>query len=137
MSRQPGLMGILETVLYCDSTNEDATREFYVDVMGFHSMAFDFGYRVGTEGHVFLLFNRDKTVDQERPPAHGATGKGHCCFTATTGTYEAWKSYLEERDVAWGGEITWGNAMRSFYFEDPAGNVLEVAEGDFWPAAGE
>ena len=24
---------------------------------------------------------------------------------------------------------------RSFYFDDPAGNVLEIAEGDMWPSA--
>lgn len=135
MTNGPGLSGILETVLYCDSSNEEATRNFYLDVMGFTGMAFDFGYRVGAAGQVFLLFNRDKTKDQERPPAHGATGKGHSCFTAATGTYESWKTYLEAQGVTWGGEITWGNDMRSFYFEDPAGNVLEIAEGDFWPGA--
>ena len=133
MSQLPGLTGILETVLYCDSSNEEAVRHFYKEVMGFRPMAFDFGYRVGAEGHVFLVFNTDKTRHQDRPPPHGATGKGHCCFTAAAGTYDAWKTYLEERDVAWGGEITWGNGMRSFYLDDPAGNVLEIAEGDFWP----
>lgn len=134
MEQQPGLGGILETVLYCDSSNEEETRRFYAEVMGFQSMPFDFGYRVGTERHVFLLFNRDKTLQQDQPPPHGPTGKGHCCFTAMVGTYETWKIYLTERDVAWGDEITWGNGMRSFYFEDPAGNVLEIAEGDFWPS---
>ena len=133
MAEQPGLAGILETVLYCDSSNEELARSFYVDVMCFSAMAFDFGYRVGTEGHVFLLFNRDNTVAQEKPPPHGATGKGHCCFTARADTYDAWKTHLEKNGVDWGGEITWGNGMRSFYFEDPAGNVLEIAEGDFWP----
>lgn len=68
MGEQPGFSGILETVLYCDSSNEEATRRFYVDVMGFTAMAFDFGYRVGSEGHAFLYFNRDNTVDQEKPP---------------------------------------------------------------------
>ena len=133
MSEEPGLSGILETVLYCDTSNEEATRRFYLEVMGFAGMAFDFGYRVGTAGHVFLLFNRDKTEHQEQPPPHGASGKGHCCFTAAAGKYEDWRTYLEAQGVSWGGEITWGNGMRSFYFEDPAGNVLEIAEGDFWP----
>ena len=133
MSQQPPLSGILETVLYCDSSNEEAVRHFYSEVMGFQSMAFDFGYRVGSEGNVFLVFNSDQTRQQDRPPPHGATGRGHCCFVASSDTYEMWKKHLEERNVAWGGEITWGNGMRSFYFDDPAGNVLEIAEGDFWP----
>jgi catechol 2,3-dioxygenase-like lactoylglutathione lyase family enzyme len=30
-------------------------------------------------------------------------------------------------------EIEWDNGVRSFYFHDPAGNVLEIAGGDMWP----
>ena len=30
-------------------------------------------------------------------------------------------------------EIEWENGVRSFYFHDPAGNVLEIADGDLWP----
>lgn len=133
MTDRPSLDGILETVLYCDSSTVDAVRSFYRDVMGFAPLGFDFSYRVGSSGHVFLVFNRDETVDQENPPPHGATGKGHVCFTAGSETYEFWKAYLDEHGVACEREITWGNGMRSFYFEDPAGNVLEIAEGDFWP----
>src|SRR5688500_1321908 len=101
MGDRPGLTGILETVLYCDSSNEEATRRFSLETLGFSGMPFDFGYRVGTAGQVFLLFNRDQTQNQERPPPHGASGKGHCCFTAEAGTYEKWKTYLEERGVTW------------------------------------
>jgi len=43
-------------------------------------------------------------------------------------TYEAWK----ER-VAAEQEVTWKSGVRSFYFRDPAGNLLEIAEGDLWP----
>ncbi|HJR46068.1 MAG TPA: VOC family protein [Actinomycetota bacterium] len=135
MTSRPPLAGILETVLYCDSSNEDAVRTFYRDVMGFAPLGFDFSYRVGSSNHVFLVFNADETVDQEMPPAHGAKGKGHTCFTASSDTYESWKTYLTEQGLDCDREITWGNGMRSFYFEDPAGNVLEIAEGDFWPPA--
>ena len=83
MDTRPLLSGILETVLYCDSSNEEVTRDFYVDVMGFDAMVFDFGYRVGSEGHVFLLFNRDMTVDQEHPPPARSDREGslllHSC----------------------------------------------------------
>lgn len=133
MKSPPQLNGILETVLYCDSSNEEEVRRFYADVIGLDAMDLDFGYRVGGEAHVLLVFNRDDTQEQDSPPPHGATGKGHVCFTATTGTYESWKGHLDARGIAWHDEITWGNGMRSFYFEDPAGNVLEIAEGDFWP----
>jgi catechol 2,3-dioxygenase-like lactoylglutathione lyase family enzyme len=133
VTERPQLDGILETILYCDSSNEAAVRRFYRDVMGFQQLGFDFAYRVGSQRHVFLVFNRDETEHQTAPPAHGADGKAHTCFTAAPGAYEKWKAYLDESGVTPHGEITWGSGMRSFYFDDPAGNVLEIAEGDFWP----
>jgi hypothetical protein len=30
-------------------------------------------------------------------------------------------------------EIRWERGPRSFYLEDPAGNLLEIAEADMWP----
>lgn len=133
MTERPELEGVLETVLYCDSSNEEEVRRFYSDVMGFTPLVFDFSYRVGTSNHVFLIFNREETVAQDNPPPHGAAGKVHTCFTAAPESYQDWKTYLQENGVACEREITWGNGMRSFYFEDPAANVLEIAEGDFWP----
>ena len=134
MSERPELKGILETILYCDSFNEDKTRRFYTDVLGMREIqGLPFAYRVGNANHVFLLFNRDETAFQDRPPAHGATGAIHTCFEAEAGTYDDWKHYLHSRGVALRQEVTWGNGQRSIYFDDPAGNVLEMAEGDFWP----
>lgn len=133
MTERPVLDGVLETILYCDSSNESEVRHFYRDVMGLQQVGFDFAYRVGSKGHVLLVFNRDETDHQDNPPPHGAIGKVHTCFTAAPGTYEQWRTYLEGRDIMTHSEIAWGNGMRSFYFDDPAGNVLEIAEGDFWP----
>jgi catechol 2,3-dioxygenase-like lactoylglutathione lyase family enzyme len=133
MAERPVLNGILETVLYCNSSNEDDVRKFYREVMGLRQLGFDFSYRVGSQDHILLVFNRDETEHQDNPPPHGATGRGHACFTAEPSSYEAWKTHLEQQGVAPHHEITWGNGMRSFYFDDPAGNVLEIAEGDFWP----
>jgi hypothetical protein len=30
-------------------------------------------------------------------------------------------------------EIDWSRGILSFYFKDPAGNMLEIANGDMWP----
>lgn len=134
MSQRPGLQGILETVLYCDSSNEDKTRDFYTRVLGMTQIeGLPFAYRVGNSNHVFLVFNRDETAVQQHPPPHGADGVAHACFEVAPGTYEEWKAYLHSGGVETRQEMTWGNGQRSFYFDDPAGNVLEIAEGDFWP----
>ena len=136
MIEKPELDGVLETVLYCDSFNEDKVRDFYVNVLGLRPIeGLPFAYRVGESNHVFLVFNRDQTGFQDHPPAHGADGSVHACLTAASGTYDEWKDYLEGKSVEWRQEQTWGNGQRSFYFDDPAGNLLEIAEGDFWPQA--
>lgn len=136
MTERPGMKGVLETVLYCDSSNEDEVRNFYIDLLGLRQISgMRFAYRAGSSDHVFLVFNRDQVSDQKEPPPHGATGPVHTCFEAAPGAYQDWKRYLESVGVRWYQEITWGNGQRSFYFDDPAGNVLEMAEGDFWPDA--
>ena len=50
------LAGILETVLYCTSDTEEATRSFYEEVLGLRRIG-AFSYRADRD--VFLLFNSD------------------------------------------------------------------------------
>ena len=133
-SGPPALAGILETVLYCTPENEDATRRFYAELLGLKRLGEDsFAYRVGGAGHVFLLFDSEESRSQESPPAHGATGPVHVCFLTSPEDYDAWKEYLGSRGVTVTDEIDWGNGRHSLYFEDPAGNLLEIADGDIWP----
>jgi hypothetical protein len=49
------------------------------------------------------------------------------------GDYERWREHLDDRRVAVVEEITWDSGLGSVYFHDPAGNLLEIAEGDIWP----
>jgi catechol 2,3-dioxygenase-like lactoylglutathione lyase family enzyme len=127
------LAGILETVVYCTTENEADTRRFYRDVLGLTPLREgSSGHRVGTG--VFLLFNRDTTSSQDGPPPHGAVGPVHTCFLAAPGDYERWRAELEARGVEIIDETEWDSGTRSLYFEDPAGNMLEIAEKDMWPS---
>lgn len=124
---------MLETVVYCTTENEEETRRFYREVLGLEP----FGEQ--SSGHrlpngVFLLFNRDQSAGQGSPPPHGAVGPVHTCFLAAAGDYDRWKDDLTAKGVEIVEEIKWERGPRSFYFEDPAGNMLEIAEGDMWPA---
>jgi catechol 2,3-dioxygenase-like lactoylglutathione lyase family enzyme len=127
------LAGILETVVYCTSANEDETRRFYEEVLDLQPV------RDGSVAHrlgsgVFLLFNADESSVQESPPAHGApNSRVHTCFLAAPGEYDRWKERVASHGVELSEEIEWDSGPRSFYFEDPAGNVLEIAEADMWP----
>ena len=126
------LAGVLETVLYCTTENEEATRRFYRDVLGLAPVREgSVAYRLGSG--VFLLFNADESAVQDSPPAHGAPGGVHVCFLAAPGEYDAWKARVAAATQIT-EEIEWAPGRRSFYFEDPAGNVLEIAEADMWPA---
>jgi len=130
---RPRLTRILETVLYYSAGDEEAVRRFYADVLGLPRVGRGLNFRLG-DG-LLLLFDAAASSVQDSPPPHGASGPVHTCFVAAEPDYTAWKAYLEERDVALLEEIAWDSGVRSFYFADPVGNVLEIAEGDMWPTA--
>lgn len=131
MSELPPLDGILETVLYHGPDNEDEMHRFYSEALGLPRVS-QWAYRLGDR--VLLLFDASATRDQQWPPAHGATGPGHVCFTVPPEGYENWKQHLAARSIEIIEEIDWSRGVHSFYFRDPAGNVLEIANGDMWPA---
>lgn len=123
---------ILETVLYYNDEDEDELARFYTNILGLKQIGrvdgrFQF-YRVGTT--VVLLFKTDAARTQKWPPAHGADGIVHTCFV--TDDYEGRKSRLTNAGVELSKEAEWRDGGRSFYFSDPAGNLLEVGNKDFW-----
>lgn len=125
------LKGVLETVLYFAPGQEAELRRFYGEVLGLHSVGRGgLTFRIGPG--VLLLFEAERSSVQSRPPPHGARGSIHTCFVAAAGDYESWKRRLIDSAVAIVDEIEW-NGVRSFYFHDPAGNLLEIANGDLWP----
>jgi len=82
---------------------------------------------------LLLLFDAGLSSGQSRPPPHGARGRIHTCFVARADDYESWKQRVTDETGSILEEIDWDNGVRSFYFRDPAGNVLEIADGDLWP----
>jgi catechol 2,3-dioxygenase-like lactoylglutathione lyase family enzyme len=124
------LSAILETVLYYPTSQEAEIERFYRDTLGLRSVGRwpdGFAFRLG-DG-LLLLFDAERTSSRADEWArHGASGTVHTCFLAQSDQYEAWKVRVPPEQ-----EVTWKNGVRSFYFRDPAGNLLEIAEGDLWP----
>ena len=127
------LDSVLETVVYCDPGEREETEAFYADELGLRRVAaWDTGtaFRVGAG--VVLLFDRAALGDEDSPvAAHNAEGSGHVCFQAKHGEYDALRERFAERVTH---DHEWPKGGRSFYFNDPAGNLLEVADRDLWPA---
>ncbi|EYD77816.1 Glyoxalase family protein [Rubellimicrobium mesophilum DSM 19309] len=136
MSREPPAL-ILETAVYVDDL--EAAEAFYGGVLGLPRIGRVPGrhafYRVGAG--VLLVFRPEATevVDPKSPlpvPPHGARGPGHLCFAAEPLGLGAWRERLVAEGIEVEAEVTWPGGGRSFYFRDPAGNSLEVAEARIW-----
>ncbi len=132
----PGLAGVLETGLYHSAAETEAIERFYADSLGLPVVSRWKGaiaMRVGAG--VLLLFERESLAERGGPIAdHGAEGRGHACLLASgDGDYEAWRRRIAERGIEITHEHEWDGGRRSFYFHDPAGNLLEIADGDLWP----
>jgi catechol 2,3-dioxygenase-like lactoylglutathione lyase family enzyme len=131
----PGLVGVLETALYHETAERDAIERFYGDVLGLPAVAgWDDGVAFRVGGGVLLLFDREQLALRAGPIADHAThGAGHACLLARgSDDLERWRELLEAAGVEILYDHDWGE-RRSFYFKDPAANLLEIADGDLWP----
>ena len=130
--QSPRITSILETVLYVDDI--DVAEKFYRDVMALRPIGKEPGrhafFRVGPG--VLLLFRAERTRRSASVPPHGAEGEIHVCFTTAPHEYETWIRRIREHRIAIEKEVEWPGG-RSFYFRDPDGNLLELANADIWP----
>jgi catechol 2,3-dioxygenase-like lactoylglutathione lyase family enzyme len=127
--------GVLETALYHDPGEREEIERFYGESLGLPLVARwpdGLAFRLGPG--VLLLFDRAGLADRKGPIAdHGTTGPGHACLIASGERYEAARQRVTSSGVELTHEHEWDEGRRSFYFHDPAGNLLEVADGDLWP----
>jgi catechol 2,3-dioxygenase-like lactoylglutathione lyase family enzyme len=135
VDQSAGFDRVLETALYHDASERQDVERFYSEVLGLSAVSRwpdGLAFRVGPG--VLLLFDRDGLAARDGPiAAHGSTGPGHACLIATGPEYEAWRQRIVDEGVTITHEHEWDAGRRSFYFHDPAGNLLEVADGDLWP----
>ena len=128
----PRLTRVLETVLYY--SDAERTERFYTEILGMRLLDREPGrslfFRIGDS--VVLLFKAEETLAGKTLPSHGATGPIHTCFLAPEEEYERWKSHLSSRGVTILNESRWPSGL-SFFFHDPDGNLLEIANADIWP----
>lgn len=128
------LTGVYETVLYARNLAE--AGRFYAGVLGLRAVRENVelldAFRL-PDGGVLLLFNPDESSKPGREvPSHGGVGSGHVAFRMENGAYSAWLNRLRGAAVAIEQEVTWPTGARSIYVRDPAGNSVELVEGEIW-----
>ena len=128
------ILGVYETVLY--APDPPAAAAFYRAALGLELIEdpdeLSAAFRL-SDGGVLLIFNPQKSSLPGRPvPSHGAAGPGHVAFALEAGTYENALAVLRDAGVEIEREVDWERG-RSIYFRDPAGNSVELVDGDIWP----
>jgi catechol 2,3-dioxygenase-like lactoylglutathione lyase family enzyme len=134
----PPIRGILETAVYVDSL--ERAHRFYGGVLGLPRVLDSprmLTY-AAAPGQVLLVFHRGMTQgDLATPggvvPGHHSRGPSHFAFAIDHATYDGWKGHLATAGVMLTSEVTWPQGGRSLYFNDPDGNVLEMATPGLWP----
>ena len=134
----PPIKGLLETSIYVDDL--EAAHAFYGEVLGLDRVLDTprmLTYAVAP-AQVLLVFRRGMTSDDSETagglvPGHHSEGPAHFAFAIEAADYADWKTYLEAAGVPIVSEVSWSKGGRSLYFNDPDGNVLEMATPGLWP----
>ncbi|MGZ8666522.1 MAG: VOC family protein [Solirubrobacterales bacterium] len=131
------LEGILETVLYHKPGEAEAMLGLYRDLLGLPVVAeWEDGTALRVGSGLILLFDREALARRGGPIAeHGTSGPSHLALLAPPEDLEGWREGLRAAGLEIVHEQEWSAGRRSFYFCDPAGNLIEIAGGDIWPPA--
>lgn len=123
---------IKETCIYV--ADLEKVKDFYHDLLHLDIISYDEGkhlfFRVGQS--VLLFFNPEDSKSKTSPPGHFAEGKQHFAFEVPAAEYEKTKGEIVKKGIDITDTVTWKKGVESFYFEDPAGNVVEVVPEGMW-----
>lgn len=124
---------IKETCLYVQDLA--TAHHFYHEVLGLPVIHYleekHLFLRVGAS--VLLLFNPEDSSKKQSPPPHFANGPQHFAFEVAADRYDEAKQAIAQKGIDIIDEVTWKTGKKSFYFRDPAGNVLEIVpENGIW-----
>ena len=117
---------IKETCLYVNDLEK--IKDFYSEILELPIINYDaekhIFFRLGNS--VLLFFNPDDSRLKVSPPGHYGGGKQHVAFEVHTTDYEKAKAEIIAKGISVIDEIEWKGGVKSFYFEDPEGNILEI-----------
>ena len=128
-------MRIFETVIYGDDIA--AMAEFYADGIGLRLAEepdeLSAVFRLDDDA-MLLIFDPSLSSRPGRPvPSHGAQGPGHVAFRVEPAELDACADRLGRLGVEVEKLVDRGAGGRGLYVRDPAGNSVELMDGDPWP----
>lgn len=126
------LLSIKETCLYVSDIQR--SYDFYYSRLGLPLISMvparHVFFRVGSG--VLLCFNPEITRGEKVLPPHYAYGPQHIAFEVDPATYDEWKNNITSMGIAIAHEHEWKTGLKSFYFNDPDENVLEIVPTGMW-----
>ncbi|HWI90328.1 MAG TPA: VOC family protein [Flavisolibacter sp.] len=122
------ILSIKETCIYVEDL--DRTKEFYAGKLGLPLIALirnrHVFFKAGNS--VLLCFIAEATEKEVQLPPHGTHGVSHFAFEVSKEEYPAALEQIKSCDIEILHEHAWKNNIRSFYFLDPDGNLVEIIE---------
>lgn len=126
------ISSIKETCIYVDDLSKAKT--FYHDVLKLDLISFvperHLFFKVGD--NMLLCFDPETTKKEVHLPPHFAYGNQHIAFEVLKEEYYDWKEKLQFCQIGIIYEHHWRKDLYSFYFKDPAGNILEIVMPGIW-----
>lgn len=123
---------IKETCIYVEDL--DKTEGFYHGQLGLPVISKVKGrhifFRAGES--VLLCFIAAQTEKEAELPPHGARGSVHFAFEVSKNEYSNTLAEIQQKAIPILHEHHWKGELRSFYFHDPDGNLVEVIEEGLW-----
>ena len=123
---------IKETCIYVRDL--DRTQNFYEGKLGLKVIGKvedrHVFFRVGSS--VLLCFISVATENNTHTPSHGASGNIHFALEVNIEDYAEAKNEIIQKGVAIEHEHEWHKGLLSFYFRDPDGHLVEIAQKGIW-----
>lgn len=123
---------IKETCIYVKDLR--SSEKFYSEVLGLEKISDvpdrHVFFRAGTS--VLLLFNSEATAADEKLPPHFGEGKMHFAIEVEQKDYEKAKSEIKKHAISIEHEHEWKDGLKSFYFRDPDGHLVEIVPKGIW-----
>ena len=126
------ILSIKETCIYVKDL--ERTKDFYTNKLGLPliSLAKNRHVFFKAGNSVLLCFIAPETEKEKELPPHGAYGVIHFAFEVSEEEYQMALLQIKNSGIDILHEHLWKNKIRSFYFHDPDGNLVEIIEQGLW-----